>query len=113
MKVLLKRAMAFGDVLMTTPVARRLAAAGHEVYVASNYLNVFEGNPDVAGVHEEGRDYGWVIDLDMAHEVRRDRHAAIAYMEAAFGDKGDGHDLGVSFAFGPPPDLGLPRQAQH
>lgn len=107
MKALLKRAMAFGDVLMTTPVARRLHAEGYEVFVQSNYAHVFDGNPDVVGVHADGNQYDRVIDLDMAHERRRKYHAAVAYMEQAFGDKGDGHDLSVFMDYGDPPDIGV------
>lgn len=107
MKVLVRRAMAFGDVLMTTPVLRRLAREGHEVFVQTNYPNLFEDNHDVIGLYREGDTYDKTIDLDMAHETRRDRHAAIAYMDAAFGDNGDGHDLSIYLPFGDPPDIGI------
>lgn len=104
--------MAFGDVLMTTPVVRRLKAKGCEVYVQSSYAHLFENNPDVAGANVGPVDikFDRVIDLDMAHEVRRKQHAAVAYMQAAFGDNGNGHDLSIFFDYGAPPDIGIDYQ---
>ena len=138
MRVLVTRRDSFGDVLCTTPVIRRLRrelGPDAVINVHSLYPYVFLGNPDVdlasngvdmhvrngipfvlnvpvpprsADLKLEGN-YDRIIDLNLAFEKRfRRMHSIDAYMEEAFGDRGDDADKGVVLASVPAPDLGLP-----
>lgn len=100
-KALLKRQMAFGDVLMTTPILRRLVNEGYNVYTESMYQDVFEGQPGWAGSSEGVGDFDRVVDLNMSHEQDRAIHPVHAYMKTAFGDNGAAHDLSVTMNFIP------------
>jgi ADP-heptose:LPS heptosyltransferase len=99
MNILVIRAMALGDVLSITPITARLRQQYPEarIVVHTAYTNVFEENPhinEVNTIHE----WDLVINLDGAHEVRRDTHAIDAYMEVAFNDHG-GPDKSIIFKY--------------
>lgn len=91
--VLLRRLGAMGDVVNTTPVVRRLAREGHNVYVQTHHPYIFSGNFDLANESNGVAAFDREIDLTGAYEQRRGTHHIRAYMQEAFGDNGDGHDL--------------------
>lgn len=106
MNIIVRRSGALGDVLSTTPVTHRLRKTYPEAHimVATAYPNVFEGNLDVNSINNKEIDHAdMFIDLDMAHETRRDIHAVDAYMERAFGDHGEGWDKSIRFHYQKPP----------
>jgi ADP-heptose:LPS heptosyltransferase len=90
---LVRRLGAMGDVVNTTPVVRRLAREGYAVYVQTHHGEVYNGNPDLALLDNSVASFDRTIDLMGAYEARRDVHHIRAYMQVAFGDGGDGHDL--------------------
>lgn len=88
MKILVKRYIAIGDVLWTTPILRALKAADPSgtVHVSTARPVVFRGSPYVDAVlepfcPEDG--YDRVIDLNGAYERRRHLHIGRAYAEEA------------------------------
>src|SRR5271166_2877043 len=89
---------ALGDVLYVTPITARLRRKYPDstIIVHTNYPNVFEGNPNVNGTNI-GFTFDLIIDLDLAHATRRHLNAVDAYMEAAFGDHGEGEDKSIIF----------------
>jgi len=91
---------ALGDVLYVTPITARLRRKYPDstIIVHTNYPNVFEGNPDVNGTNI-GLTFDLIIDLDLAHATRRHLNAVDAYMEAAFGDHGEGEDKSIIFDY--------------
>lgn len=112
MRILVKRAGAFGDVLDTTPVIRHLKEKYPEAEIAvqTQYPEVFTGNADVvvAGVEITG-EFDQVIDLNMSYENMLRRVPQYdAYMQTAFPDY-DGVRRNVKnvLAYGTPPDLGV------
>jgi ADP-heptose:LPS heptosyltransferase len=95
--ILVKRTGALGDVLETTPIIHRLRAENprHEIWVQTDYPQVFWANSDVAGASlSSNLIYTREIDLNMAFENRlRQLHPIDAYSEVAFGDRNTEHRL--------------------
>lgn len=88
MRILVKRWIALGDVIWTTPMVRALRQAdpAAAITVSTKYPEVFARNPWVAGVlpplcDEAGFDR--VIDLNGAYERRRPLHVLAAYAAQA------------------------------
>ena len=98
MRVLIKRTGAFGDVVLVTPVTRRLReelGPDAVIDVVTQYPQVFECNFDVdyAGVRASGH-YDRFYDLDGSYEKRLRRvHGIACYMEDVFGDQGGDWDV--------------------
>jgi ADP-heptose:LPS heptosyltransferase len=89
-RILVKRTKALGDVIMVSPIVRRLRHLyGPDVVidVQSNYPDVFYANPHVNASYADASDntYDRVIDLDGAYESRPHLHVIDAYMDVAFG----------------------------
>jgi len=108
--ILLRRAMALGDVLETTPIARRirLTFPSATIYLETQHGHAYTDNPDVdyVGV-PPGTQFSRVIDLDLAYERNCSIHQVDAYMEAAFGDRGEGHDKTIVFRHASNPITGV------
>lgn len=90
-RILLRRRAALGDVIMTTPIVRRLRhIVGPNTFLAfeTMYPDVFLGNPAINSTHVSfnSEDFDVTIDLDEAYETRREMHTVDAYMMQAFGD---------------------------
>ena len=94
MKILVRRSGALGDVILTTPVVRRLRREkpDSEIFVETLCPDVFRNNPRIAGVNAEHRDYAQIINLDFAYEKHPSMHIVEAYMLAAFDDLGEPDD---------------------
>jgi len=94
MKILIKRTGALGDVILTTPIVRRLKRENRdaEIIAQTGYPAVFKCNPHVSHVVEPGQrlywEFGQTVDLDLSYERRPSMHIVDAYMEEAFGDRG-------------------------
>lgn len=113
-RILVRRDGAFGDVLIATPITRRLRLEDPDavIDIATSNGSVFEGsgwrNADINNVvSPDITPFGYdrVIDLNMAHERNRRIHQIDSYMEVAFGDR-----LGpkqIIFPSGNAPDLGV------
>ena len=101
-RILVKRAGAIGDVILTTPVIRALKQAHNcDIDVQTQCPDVFDGNPDVSNCgpkagegisdysynhyshHLGGGAYDQVIDLNLAYERSPDEHIVAAYAKAA------------------------------
>jgi ADP-heptose:LPS heptosyltransferase len=105
--ILVRRAGAFGDVIDTTPVIRRLRGENPdaEIDIDTHYPGVFLNSPHRIG---QKRDiaYDRVIDLNMAYERNMGRVGMVeSYMEVAFGDREGSTQLEMTY--GPPPEFGL------
>jgi ADP-heptose:LPS heptosyltransferase len=98
MKILVKRAGAFGDVISITPITRRLRQAypNAVIEVDTQYPEVFHGNTDVDKADRwhtptqarNQHDYDVVHDLNGSYERRkRAEHGIDCYMEDVFGDR--------------------------
>ena len=94
-KILIIRSGAMGDVILTTPVIRRLYESRGglcHIDVATRYPEVFNNNPRVHGVIEIGelksldRHYDLIIDLDMSQEKHKSIHPTEAYFRRVFGN---------------------------
>ena len=96
MNVKLIRTGALGDVILTTPVLRRLRLVeypGARIDVQTGYPDVFKGSPWVTEINPtEPRDYDAIVDLDLAYERDPKKHVVHAYMQTAFGDDGAAFD---------------------
>lgn len=90
MRILVRRAGALGDVILATPVVRRLRRENSEaeIVVQTAYPNVFRNNPHVTREPSDGN-FDRIIDLDLAYERRPAMHIVEAYMLEAFGDCGE------------------------
>jgi ADP-heptose:LPS heptosyltransferase len=104
MRILVKRIGALGDVVLTTPIIRRLRRENPEaeIGIQTGYAGVFANSPHAITTLEPGPlPHPWtpaggldrVIDLDLAYERQPDKHIVEAYMLAAFGDAGDLADM--------------------
>ncbi|MDE2232563.1 MAG: glycosyltransferase family 9 protein [Patescibacteria group bacterium] len=113
-RILVKRRGALGDVIISTPIVARLRREYPDAFIDIQTSNeaVYQGqnwkNPHINGVSQIAlNQYDKIIDLDMAHETRRRMHQIDAYMEAAFGDRGecDGktYSKQAHFPIGEPP----------
>ena len=106
-RILVRRTGAFGDVIDTTPVLRRLRQENPdaEIDVLTQYPGVFKDSPHRIGFKRDVR-YDRFIDLDMAFERNLRRVGVVeSYMEAAFGDREGSTQL--EMAYGPPPEFGM------
>ena len=95
MNILVKRAGALGDVILTTPIVRRLhlEQPAARIDVQTDYPDVYAANPWVTAVNpREAISYDREIDLNLAYEREPNMHTVRAYMRAAFGDHGAGYD---------------------
>jgi len=103
MRILVRRLGALGDVVLTTPVIRRLRRENPdiEIGVQTGYPDVFRNSPHRLTVFQPGPlPYPWTpqggldhtIELDLAYERRPDMHIVRAFMLAAFDDEGDPAD---------------------
>ena len=91
LRVLVRRTISLGDVIMTTPVLARLRyvlGAGAVLDVETRLPTVFHRNPHVTHVIETSvaDEYDRVIDLDLAYERHPRIHVIDAYMLQAFLD---------------------------
>lgn len=88
--VLLRRTGALGDVILTTPVIRRLQAEhgpGTRVTVATAHTGVFDQWADVAGVPDaDAAQFDRFVNLDGVYEGSPQQHIVSAYMKEVFGD---------------------------
>lgn len=94
MSILVQRSGALGDVILTTPIVRRLRRENptESISVITAYGDVFRnnphlGNPLASNIYPINR-----IDLDLAYEKRPELHIVQAYMQEAFGDMGEPED---------------------
>lgn len=90
-KVLIQRMGALGDVIMTTPVVRRLRfVLGKDAIIHFRTLHpgVFRNNPFIDGVNVEPPKGGYTrdISLELAYERRPTMHAVDAFMMEVFAD---------------------------
>jgi ADP-heptose:LPS heptosyltransferase len=90
-RVLVRRQAALGDVIMTTPIIRRLRSvipSRAVIDVETQHGYVFDDNPYVSSTLTTAdlSRYDHVIHLDDSYEQRRSMHAIDAYMEVAFGN---------------------------
>lgn len=87
--ILLNRTGALGDVLEVTAIARRLKYEGHNVFIKTNYPQVWHGSADaiVIGSPYEAI-FDQVHDLNMAFENDlRKLHPIDSYSKVVFGDE--------------------------
>lgn len=91
--ILVRRSGALGDVVLTTPVVRRLARENPDatVLVHTNYPEVFAGCSYAAAVRGAPAlpPFDRLVNLDLAYERRPKMHIVRAYMEEAFGEAGE------------------------
>lgn len=88
-RILVKRAGALGDVIMTTGVVRALYEKHNgdcEIDILTQFPAVFDRNPYVKSLTQTG-DYDQVVDLDLAYELRPNVHTIEAYADKAGVDK--------------------------
>jgi len=92
MKILMRRRAALGDVILSTPIARKLhkdAGPKSTLTVETDYPGVFQNNPHVSEVLAFGNateaNYDRTVDLDMAYEMKPNMHVIDAYGQNAFG----------------------------
>ena len=100
MRILVRRISALGDVVLATPIVRRLRQEmpDAEIGVQTAYPDVFRHSPHRLALFGPGPlPYPWtaeggldrMIELDLAYEKRPAEHIVIAYMQEAFGDERD------------------------
>lgn len=98
MRILVRRAGALGDVILATPVVRRLRRENpeSEIVVQTAYPDVFRNSPHVSYTvdpHNPSHGpYDQTIALDLVYERRPGMHVVEAYMLEAFGDRGEPAD---------------------
>lgn len=86
MRILVRRTSALGDVVLATPVVRRLKRENPtaSIVVQTAYPQVFHGNPNVELIGNVLGQDGRMVDLDLAYEKRPSMHIVEAYMLEAF-----------------------------
>jgi ADP-heptose:LPS heptosyltransferase len=88
-KILVIRHGAMGDVIMTTPIIRELYKRHNgqcEIYVATDYPDVYLNNPYVAQVNPQHKiEFSGIYNLDLAYESNPRIHAVHAYRRWVFG----------------------------
>lgn len=88
--ILVNRTGALGDVVLTTPIVRRLKRENpdSEIHVQTTYPDVFRHSPHVARCWSpnDRPDYDQLIELDLVYERSPLVHVVDAYMWEAFGD---------------------------
>jgi ADP-heptose:LPS heptosyltransferase len=99
-RILVWRDGALGDVILTTPVVRRLRETypAAVITVATWYPEVFANNPAVNFVVTPANaapelKFDRVINLNLVYESRPWMHIVHAYMQFVFGDTGEEWDL--------------------
>ena len=106
MKILVRRAGAFGDVLCTTPVVARLRKEypDYLINIETRHPLAYYLNPHIENIMTAAMPealvgtYDRVIDLNGAYEKRLRRvHNIDAYMEEAFGDRGGDRQIVFDF----------------
>lgn len=90
-RILIRRQGALGDVILTTPIARRLRTENPDaiINVATNSGNIYIGNKNVNNVfpgNHSVQGYDRVVDLDLGYEKRPKMHSIDAFSMEAFGD---------------------------
>lgn len=115
--ILVRRTGALGDVVLATPVLRRLRRdyPDARITVHTGCPEVFAENPHVNAVNAAGH-FDRVIDLDLAYEKRPHLHVVDAYWTEAFGDIGDPADMQQVLPPAPPaavPDITGPYVVLH
>ena len=85
--IVIRRKMALGDVLLTTPIIRAIKQVQPlaQIVVETDYLELLKNNPHVRTI---GKAIGTpkdalVVDLNMAYENRTEIHILDAYMDVA------------------------------
>lgn len=93
MRILVRRSGALGDVVLATPIIRRLRRENPEAHITVHTAcpDVFLDNPYINAMNVNGV-WDRFIDLDLAYERRPHYHIVDAYMLEAFGDQGDATD---------------------
>lgn len=90
MNIVVRRAMALGDVICTTPVIRELKKRNPDskIWIDSQYTSVFKGNPDVAGdvVTSKIKNADLVYDLNLCYEKTPSEHIIDSYAKSIFAD---------------------------
>jgi len=93
--IVVQRAGALGDVILTTPIIRRLRRENPtaSIGVLTAYGDVFANSPhlDISALADPQNVRH--IMLDLAYERRPGLHIVQAYMQEAFGDLGEPDDL--------------------
>src|ERR1700761_9358070 len=100
--VVVRRSGALGDVILTTPIFRRLRRENPSCHIGvlTAYPQAFYGNQYLSTDSEyRTRDPLRFIDLDLAYEKRPSMHIVRAYMQEAFGDEGEPGDLQQEMVF--------------
>ena len=92
-RILVRRTGGLGDVILTTPIVRRLRWENPDIEIAvqTAYPEVYRNNPHINDVTDDNTETR-LIDLDLAYEREPGIHVVTAYMKAAFGDAGDPED---------------------
>jgi len=105
MKILVRRWGALGDVILTTPIVRRLRRTHPqaEIVVETAYPEVYRNNPHATIATSAQCDR--CIVLDRAYEWRPSMHIVEAYMLEAFGDTGEPRDRQQELF--PPPNVNI------
>lgn len=90
-RILLIRHGALGDVLCTTPVARRLRDENPlaTIHIETFHAAAYYDNPYIDAIldpNERRDDYDHVIDLSLVYESNRRTHPVDSFFLAAFGD---------------------------
>ncbi len=101
-KILFVRSGALGDVLLTTPIIRKLFKKYDglcSITVATRYPDIFKNNPyvkKVISIHDLRRleeAYDYILDLDFCYEKNRNLHITQAYNFYAFGANSTNENL--------------------
>lgn len=86
-RIVIRRAGAQGDVILTTPIIRALRVLYPMAFIAvqTSCKDVFEGNPDVneVGFVVPVKEGDYIVDLDLAYEKEPEKHIIKAYADAA------------------------------
>ncbi len=87
--ILVNRTGALGDVVLTTPIVRRLKHENPdaEIHIRTGYSDVFRDNPHVMRVWkpDERPDHDRLVELDLAYERKPLMHVVDAYFIETFG----------------------------
>ena len=103
-RFIVRRMGALGDVILTTPIIRRLRREYPDalIHIITAYPEVFRDSPYFNGPFK-AIDYTVPpieIDLDLSYEKQPHTHIVQAYMQEAFGDFGDPKDLQQELHYG-------------
>jgi ADP-heptose:LPS heptosyltransferase len=95
MAILVHRAGALGDVILTTPIIRRLRREfpNELIQVVTSYPRVYQNNPHIGGREYVIGEMVKNVYLDLAYEKNPSLHIVEAYMQETFEDLGDRKDL--------------------